>query len=64
MAAASGERQNDPIEAADPSVRAVADVLQPGLFDSAPNLLAPAEPREEPPSGIARVRLPSLVHGQ
>lgn len=37
----------------------MADDLQPGLFDGAPDLLAPAVPREEPPPGIARVRLPN-----
>ena len=37
----------------------MADDLQPGLFDSDPDLLAPAKPREEPAPGVARVRLPN-----
>jgi transposase len=37
----------------------MTDDRQPGLFDRAPDLLAPAAPREEPPPGIARVRLPN-----
>ncbi len=37
----------------------MADDLQPGLFDSDPDMLAPAEPREEPAPGVARVRLPN-----
>ena len=37
----------------------MADDLRPGLFDSDPDLLAPAKPREEPAPGVARVRLPN-----
>ncbi len=39
----------------------MADDLRPGLFDSDPDRLAPAEPREEPAPGVARARLPKRM---
>jgi transposase len=39
----------------------MVDDPQSGLFDSAPELLAPVEPREAPPPGVARVRWPNRL---
>lgn len=39
----------------------MVDDAQPGLFDSAPDVLAPVEPREEPAPAVARVRWPNRM---
>jgi transposase len=39
----------------------MVDDPQSGLFDRAPELLAPVEPREAPPPGVARVRWPNRL---